>query len=100
MKKFTKNNREIYKPDIPTMGFLRAFILLFVIFTTLIFMPNYINNRLLYVLLSSLIISATFSFSAYKLREISKNLNVWFLIKFASIFLVVFIMLFIVMYQK
>ena len=93
-------NNDIYKIDVPTIGYLRAAIIILVNFCTLTFLPNFVNDRLAYVLISALIMSLSFVLSAYKFGDGKKKFDKWFFIKFISVFLLISFMLFVVMYQK
>lgn len=93
-------NNDIYKTDVPTIGYLRAAIIILVNFCTLTFLPNFVNDRLAYVLISALIMSLSFVLSTYKFGDGKKKFDKWFFIKFISVFLLISFMLFVVMYQK
>lgn len=93
-------NNDIYKTDVPTIGYLRAAIIILVNFCTLTFLPNFVKDRLAYVLISALIMSLSFVLSAYKFGGGEKKFDKWFFIKFISVFLLISFMLFVVMYQK
>lgn len=93
-------NNDIYKTDVPTIGYLRAAIIILVNFCTLTFLPNFVKDRLAYVLISALIMSLSFVLSAYKIGDGEKKFDKWFFIKFISVFLLISFMLFVVMYQK
>lgn len=92
-------NNEVYKTNVPTIGYLRAVIIILVNFFTLTFLPNFINSRLAYVIVSGLIISLSFVLSAYKIGDGKKKFDLWFFIKFLAVFLIISFMLFIIMYQ-
>lgn len=72
-------NNDIYKTDVPTIGYLRAAIIILVNFCTLTFLPNFVNDRLAYVLISALIMSLSFVLSAYKFGDGKRNLTNGFL---------------------
>lgn len=72
-------NNDIYKTDVPTIGYLRAAIIILVNFCTLTFLPNFVKDRLAYVLISALIMSLSFVLSAYRFGDGKKKFDKWFL---------------------
>lgn len=89
-RRSNENNIEAYSNlDYPGISYPGALFLIFSSFFCIILLPKIIKDRLVFVILSSLIVSFSFVFSNYRIGKNKRDLDKTFLIKFFVSFIII-----------
>lgn len=100
----TKTNNNDLKSysnlDYPGISYPSAFFLILSTLLCIGFLPKLINNRLIFVIVSSLIISFSFVLSNYKIGKNKRKLDRGFIIKFIISFIIIGFVLMLAFYKK
>lgn len=103
-KKMNNSSKKIYetdsKLDYPGISYPGAFFLIFSSFMCIVLLPKILRSRMVFVILSALIISLSFVLSSYKIGKNKRKLDNIFVIKLIVSFIIVGFVFMLAFYKK